>query len=100
MSKTSGNYSITTNAGSNTLVSEAKYTNQRTVIIITNTEATGGNTAYIYVGDEASAAGKGIPLLPTQSINFSADAGYKPSNDRINAFCAAAITLAVYEELD
>jgi hypothetical protein len=94
-----GNGNITTLVGANTLVSEAKYNGSiRAVMAITNTEAAGGNTCYISVGQEA-VANKGIVLAPGQTWTWSLDSGYRPPLDRINAFCAAAITLATYEEI-
>jgi|WetSurMetagenome_2_1015567.scaffolds.fasta_scaffold690501_1 hypothetical protein len=94
------NGNITTNAGSNTFIRDdlTGGTGQRSVIVITNLEAVGGNTVYLSWGTEA-AANKGVVLAPTQSWIESIDSGFKPSNMQINAYCAAAVSLAIHERV-
>jgi hypothetical protein len=80
-------------------ISEFKVGCQRAVIIVTNGNAAGGASAWISIGEEA-ALNKGIQLAAGQSINFSMDSGYKPSNEAWFGYAAAAgTTLIIYEEI-
>jgi hypothetical protein len=99
MAQISRNASFALTGGSSDKISEFKVGCQRAVIIISNANAAGGATAWVSVGEEASAT-KGIQLAPGQSINFSMDSGYKPSNDAFFSYAAAAgTTLLIYEEI-
>jgi hypothetical protein len=99
MNKISRNASFNLTGGQSDKISEAKTRFIRDVIMITNTNAAGGASCYISIGEEA-AANKGIQLAAGQSINFSKDSGYTPSSDAVHAYAAAAgTTLAIYEEL-
>jgi hypothetical protein len=96
----SRNASIALTGGSADRISEAKFNNSyRQLIMITNCNAAGGASAWIGVGVEAS-ANSGIQIAAGQTIVFSKDSGYTPSNDIFTAFAAAAgTTLAIYEEV-
>jgi len=95
----SRNASFALTGGSSDKISEFKVGCQRAVIIITNANAAGGADVWVACGQEA-AANKGIQLSPGQSINFSMDSGYKPSNDAWHAYAAAAgSTIVIYEEI-
>jgi hypothetical protein len=95
----SRNSSFALTGGSSDKISEFKVGCQRAVIILTNGNAAGGANIWVAVGEEAS-SGKGIQLSPGQSINFSMDSGYKPSNESWYAYAAAAgTTLLIYEEI-
>lgn len=100
MPVTINNGNLTLTSGQSNLVSDAKWNGSvRAVLALTNTEATGGNTITIAVGQEA-AANKGIVLLPGQTFTWSTDGGYRPPSDRVNAYCAAGSpVLAIYEEV-
>lgn len=84
----------------NTQVVEAQYSgSQRKVIVLTNT-STLGETISISFGKEAK-TGQGIYLSQGASYVASADSGYNPPNDRVNAIASAATaTLAFHEEID
>lgn len=95
----SRNSSYALTGASSDKISEFKVGAQRAVIIITNGNAAGGAIAWVSVGEEA-AASKGIQLAAGQSITFSMDSGYKPSNEAWFAYAAAAgTTLIIYEEV-
>jgi hypothetical protein len=99
MGQVSRNSSIALTGGASDKISEFKVGAQRAVIIITNGNAAGGASAWIAVGSEAS-ANNGIQLAAGQSINFSMDSGYKPSNEAWYGYAAAAgTTLIIYEEI-
>jgi len=99
MSVTINNGSVTLTAATSTLVSEAKYSGSiRAVLVVTNTEAAGGSTITIAVGQEAKAA-NGIILLPGQSFAWALDSGYRPPLHQVNAYSAGTPVLAIYEEI-
>jgi hypothetical protein len=99
MPQISRNASIALTGGQADKISEFKVGAQRAIIVITNTNAAGGATAWVSIGSEA-AANTGIQLAAGQSCTFSMDSGFKPSNEAIFAYAAAAgTTLAVYEEV-
>jgi len=100
------NYTVSINNGSVTLiaaqsniVSENKFSGCiRRILSLTNTEAAGGSTIYISVGQEA-AVNKGIVLLPGQTFIWSIDAGYSPPLAQVNAYSTGTPTIAIYEEI-
>lgn len=96
---TNGNVTLT--ASQTNLISQEKgYGSQRAVLVLTNTEAAGGNTISVSMGAQATAINKGIILLPGQSFIWSMDSGYRPPNYEVNAYCSAGSpVLAVYEEI-
>jgi len=99
MALVSRNSSIALTGGSSDKISEHKVGAQRANIILTNGNGAGGASCWVAIGEEASSQ-KGIQLAAGQSINFSMDSGYKPSNEAIFAYAAAAgTTLIIYEEI-
>ena len=99
MQQISRNANIALTGAQSDKISEAKVGTQRLVIVVTNLNAAGGASCWLSCGAEA-ANGFGIQLAAGQSMSFSKDAGYSPSNDTWNAFAAAGGTnLAVYEEV-
>jgi len=86
-------------AATNTLISEAIYTGQRAVLILKNT-STAGETISLGVGVEAK-DGVGLVLKAGETITFSKDTGYNPTNERFNAVDdgAGTGTIAIYEEI-
>lgn len=101
MVRTQRNATVALTATEALTISEAKFQDgaERVTLVITNLEAAGGDVAFVSVGQEA-AANTGIYLAPGQSCFFSKDSGYTPSQDRVTAYSAGAISLAVYEEMD
>jgi len=98
--KQSRNASIALTGGQADKISEYKANGERKVIMVTNLNAAGGANVFVSVGEEA-AANKGIQLQPGQTVTFSKDSGYTPSNEAWFAYTAAAgTTLAVYEEVE
>lgn len=71
---------------------------QRAAISITNLEAQGGNDLFISIGQEAK-ANQGIKLAPGATWVVSLDSGYKPPNQQINGYAAAAINVAIFEQI-
>ena len=53
---------------------------------------------WVSVGQEAK-ANTGRRCQPGQTINWSTDAGYIPPQARVFALAAAAVVLAIYEEV-
>jgi hypothetical protein len=95
----SRNATIALTGGQSDKISEFKVGCQRAVIAVTNLNAAGGAAAYLSCGSEA-AANTGFQLAPGQTLMFSMDSGYKPSNEAWHAYAAAAGTsLAIYEEI-
>jgi hypothetical protein len=92
------NYALT--GGQSDKISEQKVGVKRIVVAISNLNAAGGASAFIAIGAEAI-ENAGIPLGPGQTVTFSKDSGYTPSQDIISAYAAAAgTTLAIYEEIE
>jgi len=93
------NDKVLTIAATNTVVSEAVYNGEREIIFLKNT-STAGEVISVSIGTEA-VNGQGIVLSPGDYQAFSKDAGYTPSNLRINAVDdgAGTGTLAVHEEI-
>jgi hypothetical protein len=94
----SRNATISLTGGTPQKISEAKAFDKRIVIIITNLNSAGGDNIFISVANEAK-ANTGIQLLPGQSVTFSRDSGYTPSQEAFYAYCANNASLAVYEEI-
>lgn len=93
------NGTVALNTGSSTQISEEQFGAQRLLISITNLNLAGGETIYLANGAEAG-SGKGIPLLPGQTMVMSKDSGYSPSNLRWSAYSAVAgSSVAIYEEI-
>ena len=92
------NRTAVTGVATSTEIAGENYGNssQRALITITNLDPVGGNTVFLSWGQEA-AANKGLMLVPQQTYIESIDAGYKPSNAKINAYAAAAVSLAIQE---
>ena len=100
MVKSSRNATFPLTGGQADKISEYKASGRRVVILITNLNAAGGASCWISFGEEAK-ANTGIQLQPGQSVTFSQDSGYTPSQDIVTAYAAAAgSTLAIYEEIE
>jgi hypothetical protein len=100
MTRTANNGSVTLVANQSNRVSEAKYSgSRRLVLAVTNTEAAGGSTITLAVGQEA-AANKGIILSPGQTFIWAADSGYFPPLEQVTAFSTGTPILAIYEEIE
>jgi len=95
------NGKITLAAATNNIVSVEKgFGSQRAILVLTNTEAAGGNTIAVFVGEQANAVDKGIILAPGGVAIWSMDSGYRPPNLEVNAYCSAGTpVLAIYEEI-
>ena len=86
-------------AVTNTQISEAIYTGQRSILFLKNI-STAGEKISIAFGKEA-VADQGIVLSQGDYITFSKDAGYYPSNLRVNAIASVGTAvLTIHEEID
>jgi len=92
------NGSVSLTANESQEVSEWKHNSERVVISFTNLETSGGTTCYLAVGAEA-VINKGIPIQPGQSVTFSKDSGYTPSQKQYSLIAAANMDVAIYEEV-
>jgi len=86
-------------ATTNTVISPSLYGNKRMVLMLTNTSLAGEKIS-IAVGAEA-VVGQGIVLNQGDKLAMSADSGYLPPVEQVNAIASAATaTLSVYEETE
>jgi hypothetical protein len=98
--RTQRNATIAVGAATSTLVSESKCARaKRLVLELSNLNAAGGNDVFVSVGEEA-VTNKGRRIQPGQTITWSADNGYMPPQDQINAIAAGATSLTCYEEIE
>lgn len=98
--KTVRNALIAITGGQTNMISEAKYSGQRRIVLeVSNLNAAGGDDVFITVGQEA-AANVGRRCQPGQTITWSADGGYMPPDMQVNAYAAGNTNLAVYEEVE
>lgn len=94
------NATFTTAVATSELISEAKFSNQRRLVLeIANLNAGGGNDVWVGVGEEAK-ANYGRRIQPGQSIIWSTDGGYRPPNERVHILSAGATNVAIYEEIE
>ena len=81
------------------VISQAVYGSERVIITLANTSLA-GETISLAWGKDAI-AGQGIVLKQGQTISFSKDAGYTPSDQQLNAIASVATaTLAIHEEIN
>jgi hypothetical protein len=99
MKKLSRNAGITLVGGQSNVISEEQgYNSIREVIYITNLNPSTGENIYIAVDSEA-VYGSGIILTPGQSVVFSKDSGYTPSQKRFCAYVSTTGSVSIYEEI-
>jgi hypothetical protein len=98
--RTSRNATQALTGGQSDKISEYKASGTRVVLLITNLNAAGGDSVFISIGTEAK-LNQGIQLLPGQSVTFSKDSGYTPSQDIVSAYAAnAGSNIGIYEEIE
>lgn len=86
--------------GQSNVLSESKIGGGRRVVLsIDNMEAVGGNDVFISIDSEAK-ANTGRRIQPGQTCIWSTDGGYIPPQQRVNAYSAGNVILAIYEEIE
>lgn len=84
-------------ATTNTLVSDSKHPPQQRAVLIIKNVSTAGEIINLAIGQEAKLL-QGVQLNQGDTYQMSIEAGYHPSNERINAIASAGTAkLAVHE---